>query len=289
MGFHPEGHGVIVAFLPGQRIAQKITLCFRFPAACGTKGQADGLLLIALGDDAHQDILPPESGNGKHVPMGIEELHAALRQGRVLLFQMGKPMVEPILLTILEGLAPGHGVAAAFHGIQCAVNFRFVTVVDRGRTGEQELENHRAPVAFRRNLGIVVQAAGIVTVEEVKLILPHIPDKKYAFALALNYYKILLKAGVEIYEYTPGFVHAKTFISDDKKAVVGTFNLDYRSLYHHFECATYMYQVSAIDAIKKDIETTLEKCQKMNFTNYKKGRLGLILMGKVLKFLEPLM
>lgn len=124
---------------------------------------------------------------------------------------------------------------------------------------------------------------------KVKLILPHIPDKKYAFALALNYYKILLKAGVEIYEYTPGFVHAKTFVSDDQKAVVGTFNLDYRSLYHHFECATYMYEVSAIDTIKKDIEDTLEKCQKMNFTNYRKGRIGLILIGKILKFVEPLM
>ena len=74
---------------------------------------------------------------------------------------------------------------------------------------------------------------------DVKLILPHIPDKKFVFALAKSHYKELLKAGVRIYEYTPGFVHAKIFTSDDEKAVVGTINLDYRSLYLHFECAAF--------------------------------------------------
>ena len=78
---------------------------------------------------------------------------------------------------------------------------------------------------------------------DVKLILPHIPDKKFVFALAKSHYKELLKAGVRIYEYTPGFVHAKIFTSDDEKAVVGTINLDYRSLYLHFECAAFLYQV----------------------------------------------
>ena len=77
---------------------------------------------------------------------------------------------------------------------------------------------------------------------EVALILPGIPDKKTAFALAKTHYVSLLEAGVHIYEYSPGFVHAKVFVSDNKKAVIGTINLDYRSLYHHFECATYLYQ-----------------------------------------------
>ena len=72
---------------------------------------------------------------------------------------------------------------------------------------------------------------------DVKIIMPHIPDKWYAFVLAKTYYNELLDAGVKIYEYTPGFVHAKVFTSDDEKAVVGTINLDYRSLYLHFECA----------------------------------------------------
>ena len=76
--------------------------------------------------------------------------------------------------------------------------------------------------------------------------MPHIPDKKTAFALAKTYYNELLEAGVEIYEYKPGFVHAKVFVSDDEKATVGTINLDYRSFYHHFECGLFMYRNSQI-------------------------------------------
>ena len=64
---------------------------------------------------------------------------------------------------------------------------------------------------------------------DVKLILPHIPDKKYAYMLARTYYEQLIRQGVEIYEYIPGFVHAKVFTCDDERAVVGTINLDYRS------------------------------------------------------------
>ena len=93
--------------------------------------------------------------------------------------------------------------------------------------------------------------------------MPGIPDKKAAFALAKSHYGSLVKAGVEIYEYTPGFVHAKVFVSDDMKAVVGTINLDYRSLYHHFECATYLYQTRCIADIEKDFEDTLEKCNRV--------------------------
>ena len=98
---------------------------------------------------------------------------------------------------------------------------------------------------------------------KVKLILPHIPDKKYAFALAKTHYKELAEAGVEIYEYTPGFVHAKVFLADDKEAVVGTINLDYRSLYLHFECAAYMYKVSALKDIKADYIRRMESSNKM--------------------------
>ena len=73
---------------------------------------------------------------------------------------------------------------------------------------------------------------------DVSIIMPGIPDKKSAYYLAKTYYPTLLESGVKIYEYTPGFVHAKIFVSDNSRAVVGTINLDYRSLYHHFECAT---------------------------------------------------
>ncbi len=124
---------------------------------------------------------------------------------------------------------------------------------------------------------------------EVKLILPHVPDKKFAFALAKNHYPALLKAGVKIYEYTPGFVHAKVFTSDDEKAVVGTINLDYRSLYLHFECAAFLYQVDEIENIERDFQDTLEKCQEITLENYKRGTLLLRLEGWLLKVLAPLM
>jgi len=124
---------------------------------------------------------------------------------------------------------------------------------------------------------------------DVKIILPGIPDKKYAFALAKTHYKHLLEAGVKIYEYTPGFVHAKVFTSDDCKAVVGTINLDYRSLYHHYECAAYLYQTDCIEDIERDFEETLEKCTRVTKETIRKEKLGMKMIGWVLKVIAPLM
>ncbi len=124
---------------------------------------------------------------------------------------------------------------------------------------------------------------------EVVIIMPHIPDKKYAFILAKTYYNELLEAGVKIYEYIPGFVHAKVFAADDEKAVVGSLNLDYRSLYHHFECAAFLYRNSEIAAIKKDFDETLAKCQEVTVEDYKKQKLWVRIAGKVLRMLSPLM
>jgi len=124
---------------------------------------------------------------------------------------------------------------------------------------------------------------------DVKLILPHVPDKRFAFALAKSHYRELLQAGVRIYEYTPGFVHAKVFTSDDEKAVVGTINLDYRSLYLHFECAAFLYQVGEIEKIEEDFQKTLEKCQEITLENWKERTLLLRLYGWFLKVLAPLM
>lgn len=124
---------------------------------------------------------------------------------------------------------------------------------------------------------------------DVKLILPHIPDKKYAYMLARTYYKELIQEGVEIYEYTPGFVHAKVFTSDDEKAVVGTINLDFRSLYLHFECGTYIWQNPVIDDIEDDFQKTLEKCQQITIANCKEYSLGGKILGRLLRFVAPLM
>lgn len=124
---------------------------------------------------------------------------------------------------------------------------------------------------------------------DVKIILPHIPDKKYAFALAHSYYKKLIQAGVHIYEYTPGFLHSKVFVSDDIRAVVGTINLDYRSLYLNFECAAFLYDMPEIHQIEQDIRTTLPQCQLMTPFDVRHDKWLRKLSGKFLKLLAPLM
>ena len=124
---------------------------------------------------------------------------------------------------------------------------------------------------------------------DVKIILPHIPDKKYAYWLARTHYKELIDEGVEIYEYTPGFVHAKVFTSDDEKAVVGTINLDYRSLYLHFECAAYIWRNPVIKDIEDDFQNTLEKCHKITINDCREYSLIGKICGRVLKLIAPLM
>lgn len=124
---------------------------------------------------------------------------------------------------------------------------------------------------------------------DVKLILPGIPDKKAPYSLAKSHYASLLESGVQIFEYTPGFVHAKVFVSDDREAIVGTINLDYRSLYHHFECATYLYQADCLPKIAADFDYTLTKCRLVTPETIKKEKWTLKIMGFILKIIAPLM
>ncbi|MBQ3089890.1 MAG: cardiolipin synthase [Oscillospiraceae bacterium] len=124
---------------------------------------------------------------------------------------------------------------------------------------------------------------------DVRLILPHIPDKEYAFALAKTHYRELMEAGITIYEYTPGFIHSKVFLSDDHRAVVGTINLDYRSLYLHFECAAYLQDVPALSDIRKDFDETFLQSQIISPEDLKRDKLSRRLLGRLLKVLAPLM
>ncbi len=124
---------------------------------------------------------------------------------------------------------------------------------------------------------------------EVVLILPGIPDKKIPYALAKTHYASLLDSGVKIYEYTPGFVHAKVFVSDAKEAVVGTINLDYRSLYHHFECATYLYGTDCIHEIEADFQMTLAKCSQVTMETVRREKWFVKLTGRLMKAIAPLM
>ena len=124
---------------------------------------------------------------------------------------------------------------------------------------------------------------------DVRIITPHVPDKWYVHAVSRSHYQTLIEAGVKIYEYTPGFIHAKTFVVDDDYAVVGTINLDYRSLYLHFECAVWMYQTPSVAQVRDDFfktqqisqEITLEECRSLSFPR----RLG----RSVLRVFAPLM
>lgn len=108
---------------------------------------------------------------------------------------------------------------------------------------------------------------------DVKIILPHIPDKKLVFEMSRSYYARLMAAGVEIYEYEPGFLHAKGYLVDDEYAMVGSINLDYRSLVHHFENGVWMYRCGAIAHIKADMLDTLSKSIRVSDEVIKPGPL----------------
>lgn len=104
---------------------------------------------------------------------------------------------------------------------------------------------------------------------DIKIVTPHIPDKKIIFGMTRSSYKRFIDSGAEIYEYTPGFIHAKMYISDDEAAMIGTINLDYRSLVHHFENGVWLYKCDVIDDMKADIINTISKSEKIEFNSIK--------------------
>ncbi|MBQ4270174.1 MAG: cardiolipin synthase [Clostridia bacterium] len=120
---------------------------------------------------------------------------------------------------------------------------------------------------------------------DVRIVTPGIPDKKTAFRLTRANYAPLLRAGVKIYEYTPGFIHSKCFVCDDEIAVVGTINLDYRSLYHHFENAVLFTDKTAVRAVKKDAEETFAVSKLRTVENTKRSAVGR-LFDSVLRIFE---
>lgn len=104
---------------------------------------------------------------------------------------------------------------------------------------------------------------------EVNIYMPHIPDKKLIFLLSKCNYMELLKNNINIYEYEPGFLHAKNYLVDDKIAVVGSVNLDYRSLVHNYECGIWMYNTSSIVEIKDDFNEITKDSIKIELNKYK--------------------
>lgn len=123
---------------------------------------------------------------------------------------------------------------------------------------------------------------------DVRIVTPGIPDKKMVFQLTRSYYPVLLKAGVRIFEYTPGFLHAKSYVCDDEIAVVGTINMDYRSLYLHFECGTYFYRNPIVADVKRDSLNTMEKSREITLKDTRQG-FFCSLFCAVLRVFSPLL
>lgn len=123
---------------------------------------------------------------------------------------------------------------------------------------------------------------------DVRIVTPGIPDKQIAYLLTRSCYGQLIDAGVKIYEYTPGFLHAKTVVSDDKAATIGSINFDYRSLYLHFECGVWMYGTKAVAQIKNDCLETFGKCRRIS-EDWIRKNIFLRLAAAVLKPLAPLL
>lgn len=123
---------------------------------------------------------------------------------------------------------------------------------------------------------------------DVRIVTPGIPDKKMVYRLTRANYAPLMSAGVKIYEYSPGFIHSKSVVCDDECAVVGTVNLDYRSLYHHFENAVYFSGCDAVEKVKRDCEETFAVSKLCTKENTKRGIVGR-LVDSVLRVFETLL
>ena len=123
---------------------------------------------------------------------------------------------------------------------------------------------------------------------DVRIVTPGIPDKRMVYRLTRSYYAPLMRAGVRIYEYTPGFLHAKSFVCDDRVAVVGTVNMDYRSLFLHFECGTLLLDDPVIEDIKQDALQTMA-CGREIFQKDSKKYSGASLLDLILRLLSPLL
>lgn len=124
---------------------------------------------------------------------------------------------------------------------------------------------------------------------DVRIITPGIPDKKLVYMVTQSYYYQLILAGVKIYQYTPGFIHAKTVVVDDTVATVGTVNFDYRSLYLHFECGVWMYHLSVIQEIHDDYMKTLESCDEITIEEIKRTSKAKRFWQAMMRLIAPLL
>lgn len=124
---------------------------------------------------------------------------------------------------------------------------------------------------------------------DVRIVTPHIPDKKMVYTVTRANYEVLLRSGVKIYEYTPGFNHAKTVVCDDEYGIVGTINFDYRSFYMHFECAVWLYRCPMIADMREEYLSTLLQCRQVQHAECFSVRWTQRLSSFVLRIFSPLL
>lgn len=124
---------------------------------------------------------------------------------------------------------------------------------------------------------------------DVRIIIPHIPDKKLVYACSRSFYHELLLAGVKIYEYTPGFMHGKMCISDDRYATIGSINFDFRSLYLHYECGVWMYKTPVIKDMKKDFFKTMDISLEVSVRKWGKRSIFKKMLEAILRLFAPLL
>lgn len=124
---------------------------------------------------------------------------------------------------------------------------------------------------------------------DIKIVTPYIPDKKFVHAVTKSYYESFIKDGIEIYEFTPGFMHAKTFVVDDEYGVVGSINLDFRSLYLHYECGVWLYKTDSIKSMKDDYLETLKRCHKVTMEECKNTSSIRKVLRLIIRMFAPLL
>lgn len=124
---------------------------------------------------------------------------------------------------------------------------------------------------------------------DVRIITPHIPDKWYVHMVTRSHYSQLLRAGIRIFEYTPGFIHAKMFVSDDSTAIVGTTNVDFRSFYLHFECGVAFYLSPMVSKVKEDFLRTQNICEEITLEKERAVKAPIRILRSLLRAFAPLM
>ena len=124
---------------------------------------------------------------------------------------------------------------------------------------------------------------------DVSIILPSVPDHFLTFCIGKTYLETFVSSGIKVYLYQKGFIHAKTFISDNQIATIGSVNLDYRSLFHHFENGVVFIDSPIVTEVKNDFDKTLTDCQLMQKEDYKKIPLYIRFFGRLMRIFAPLL